>query len=158
LLAVVFGAVPYMPQFVAFEGQPQLKAADTQEASNAGFVPQNPGAVAGVPATPTLARQAVALQPKVIPATFHPDAKAAQKMKMPVKPKTLSKISSEPSIMRASATQEEPSMAMIYILRTTEYEVSSPDGPTIWTLCVWRIDEMNPAGKQLGSAIVVSWI
>jgi beta-lactamase regulating signal transducer with metallopeptidase domain len=157
LLVLVVGVAPYMPRFVAFEKQPsrdQVNIAQTTQWAT-GAKLERGADVAQATAKPVVLRRDSRLQFRAIPVAFHPPvfhsrAAVAQQMKAKTAPR--------PLIMRASVQQEPASQPAIYVLQTTEYDVSGPSGPVVWTVCIWRIDGKNPADRQLESAIVVSWI
>jgi beta-lactamase regulating signal transducer with metallopeptidase domain len=167
LLAMVFGAAPYMPRLVAFEN-PGNGVHATQ--ANAQLARRASGVAFGDSAVqPVTQQQDFSPQPRAIAASFHSttvhsfkarQAKAQLKTPVEARVKASHKANQVPSpmVMRASAVQEEPAAPKFYVLRTTEYEVSSPTGQSIWTLCIWKVDANNPADRQLESAIVVSWI
>jgi beta-lactamase regulating signal transducer with metallopeptidase domain len=154
MLALVFGAAPYAPQFVAFQTQSsrsqtrQIQA--TQQATNAELQPE--GADAAMSRTVAALdpqRSNPAPRPKAIPAVFNLRTAVA-----PLQLKATSR--RKPVVMRARATQGRlPFQETFVILQTAQYDAS---GAGVWTLCVWRIGGGNSAEKQLQSAIVLSSI
>jgi hypothetical protein len=167
LLVLVFGAAPYMPRLVAFEN-PTSNEVHTAQANTRST--DTSDAMFGNSATQAVAqRQSFSPQPKAIAAAFripsatvHPVKRQQVKTQAAKSQLAESQLKAQqvpsPMVMRAAVGQEEPAAPKVYVLRTTEYEVSSPTGQSIWTLCIWRVDANNPADRQLESAIVLSWI
>ena len=103
-LALVFGAAPYAPQFVAFQTEPsqsqtrQIHA--RQQTTNADVQPVAADAASSRTEVARVVRQSsLAPQPRAIPAAFNPRAAMV--------PVQLKASPSRPVIMRAKATQEE---------------------------------------------------
>ena len=143
LIALVFGAAPYVPQLVAFRNQPG------QSHSSRQTVASRPTAVATAfavsratsrPQGPTLT-----LQPRAIQAVYHPRAasiplrlKAALNTTKPARPEV---------IRAKTETNMPPSQATYVVVETTQYDSS---GSAVWTLCIWRV---KGGDKQLETAI-----
>jgi beta-lactamase regulating signal transducer with metallopeptidase domain len=154
MLALVFGAAPYAPQFVAFQTQSsrsqtrQIQA--TQQPTNAEAQPVAADAASSrTEAAGVARRSSLAPQPRAIPAAFNPRAAMVPLELAAASP-------SRPVIMRAKATQEElPIQGTFVILQTAQYDDS---GSGIWTLCIWRVGGGVLAQRQLESAVIVSSI
>jgi beta-lactamase regulating signal transducer with metallopeptidase domain len=165
LLAIVIGAAPYMPRLVAFENPAGSEVRDAQINLEPATDESATHASEAMPAK--FAVQTATL-PRAIAAAFHPRSTLvrsasgpslkARQVKARVESLTKTKQVPSPMVMRAAAVEEETAAPKIYVLRTVEYEASSPTGRSVWTLCVWKVDVNNPADRQLESTIVVSWI
>jgi beta-lactamase regulating signal transducer with metallopeptidase domain len=169
LLALVIGAAPYMPRLVAFEDPGNGVHSSLTAQADAQLTNRTGAAFGDSMVQPVTRRQNFVPQPRAIAASYHAATmhsfktrrvKAQLKTPVEARVKASHKANQVPSpmVMRASAVEEEPAAPKFYVLRTTEYEVSSPTGQSIWTLCIWKVDANNPADRQLESAIVVSWI
>jgi bla regulator protein blaR1 len=152
LLALVFGAAPYVPRVVAFQteqSRSQRHAIQaTQQATNAEARSGVPDAAMSPRAPARVARRSrLAPEPTAIPVAFDPRLAV-------VPPQLIESSQSKPLLLRARATQEElPIRETVVILQTSQYDAS---GPRIWTLCIWRIGGGNSAERQFQSAIVLS--
>ncbi len=154
MLALVFGAAPYAPQFVAFQTQPsqsqtwQIHA--TQQATKAEAQAIASDAASSRPVAARVSRRSsLAPQPRAISAAFNPRA-ATVPLRLAAAPP------SRPVIMRAKATKEElPIQETFVILQTAQYDAS---GVVVGILCVWRIEGRVLAERQLESAVIVSSI
>ena len=161
LVALVLGAAPYVPQLVAFRNQPGRSQSAQMPASSQAGQARNDGArIAAASATaafamtqPVSQRTNFALQPRAIPASYHPRA-AALPLRLKASPKSPSNAPSnattpaQPAVIRAKAeTNEPPSQATYVVVETTQY---SDTGDQVWTLCVWRV---QGGKRQLETAI-----
>jgi beta-lactamase regulating signal transducer with metallopeptidase domain len=186
LLALVFGAAPYAPQFVAFQAPSSrdeianvaIRSAELQNdavqkadatSPAAGTEAREPAAIRSV-AEPIARQKNLVPQPKAIPAAFN--------LRTSVVPRELEATSPlKVPVMRARSAQEEfPIAQTIVILRTVRYEgapvfiapsfvapgfvVLDSDVPAsrVWTLCIWRIGGQNTTERGMESAIVVGLI
>jgi hypothetical protein len=143
MLAVVFGAAPYAPRFVAFQNQPKQIQATCRESQlrAAGMAMTRP--VASNPMQSNLAQL-----PRAIPAAFN-----LRKAAVPTPLRATSQ--RRPSAISARTTQKKPAIqATFVILQTTDYDEY---GHGIVTLCIWRV-RGDPSEKQLQSAIIMSSI
>lgn len=155
LLMLVLGAAPYMPRVIAFKAPVQANHVEAQQTASAGLNRRTPNAIAAIPAAQTVAHmRSLVLQPRAIPAAFHPHAAAVRQ----VKTTAIAKAAVSPSIVQVNVVQKEQPTQAIYVLRATEFYPAGISAPPVWTLCIWKIDGKNPADRQLESAIVVSWI
>src|SRR5208282_4896203 len=136
VVALVFGAAPYMPRFVAVETQP-------------GPMPQR----LQTQIAPTT-QQRETREPIVIPAVFNPRSISARR---PLTASSSHKAGSGVGVTHAKAVQSDlPVHATFMILQTTQFDAS---GSRVWTLCVWRVRGGDKeAERQLESAIVLSLI
>jgi beta-lactamase regulating signal transducer with metallopeptidase domain len=154
MLALVFGAAPYAPRFVAFQNQPSSSQTGpiraTEQAPETEAQARTADAVMrGSGAEPVAQRSSLALQPGAVPAAF-----SLRPAVVPVRLKA--RLPRNPLGVRAGAAQEElPIREAFVILQTTRYDAS---GSGVWTLCIWRLGGKNLADRQLQSAIVVSSI
>jgi Zn-dependent protease with chaperone function len=149
MLAVMIGAAPYAPRFVALPNQPgpsqsrQLQA-EKKEAP--------PAAVAATErlsrtlAPPVGRRLALAPRPRALLAAYNPRT-AVVPLRSAEKPQP------KPVVMRAKAAQKELSGQTFVILQTTEYDSS---GSGVWILRIWRVEGGHPAERQLESAIILA--
>jgi BlaR1 peptidase M56 len=149
MLAVVFGAAPYLPQFVAFQNQPGKSQPTQMQAAMAKPQPAAQATRADLMShtvAPPVARTFdLAPQPRAIPAAYHPHAAAAPLRLKATRP-------NNPLAMRAQAGRKEiPSQETLVVFQTTEYDAS---GSGVWTLCIWRVKGDKLAERQLESAIV----
>lgn len=164
LLAMVIGVAPYMPRLVAFESPGNGVHTSQTAQANVQLASRTADVASGISAAqPLTERQNFTPQPRAIAATLRSASTTvhsfkARQVKAQLKTPVEADQVPSPMVMRASAVQEEPAAPKFYVLRTTAYEVSSPTGHSIWTLCIWKVDANNPADRQLESAIVVSWI
>ena len=154
MLALVFGAAPYAPQFVAFQTEPSRSQRQSIQATQQGTNAEAQPGIADAAMTPraparVARRSSLAPEARAIPAAFNP--------RIAVVPPQLNETSqSKPLVLRARATQEElPIQETVVILQTSRHEAS---GPLVWTLCIWRIGGGNSAERQFQSAIVLSSI
>ncbi len=151
LLALVFGAAPYAPRFVAFHTQPsqsetrQIHA--TRQATNAEASSIAADAAWSRPVATRVARRSrLTPQPRALLAVFNPRG-ALVPVRLVASP-------SRPVIMRAKATQRElPIQETFVILQTAEYDDS---GSGIWTLCIWRVGGGVLPERQLESTVIMS--
>jgi hypothetical protein len=148
LLAVVCGAAPYGPRFVAFQNPPGPRQSQQLQAKK----PQ-PATVTSAEdlsravATPVKRKLDFAPQPRAMLAAFNPRTAV-----FPMRLRATT--SSKPVVLRAKAAQQElPSQETFVILQSTQYDSS---GFGVWTLCIWRIDGGNSAERQLQSAILLT--
>jgi len=153
MVAVVLGAAPYVPRFVAFQTRPSLgptlQMQATQQLTNrlepaasSATVRSTSEHVAVLPKAPT--------QTRAILAAYHPHKTGSPSPMKAMKPH-------HPVVVLTKASQQQPSVQeTIFILRTTQYDAS---GSGVWTtLCIWRVGGTNQAARQLESAIFVSSI
>jgi beta-lactamase regulating signal transducer with metallopeptidase domain len=151
LLALVLGAAPYAPRFIAFQTQPsqsetrQIHA--TRQATNAEAPPVAADAAWSRPVATRVARRSrLTPQPRAILAVFNSRASLV--------PVRLVASPSWPAIMRAKATQRElPIQETFVILQTAQYDDS---GSGIWTLCIWRVGGGVLPERQLESTVIMS--
>lgn len=150
LLAMVLGVAPSVPRLVAF--RPQASPRHSQPLASAILnAPVADTVVSHSTAGPVGLRRNFVSQ-RAIPATFHPRTALAQTQLRTKAPQT-------PLIMRTSDVQEQPAVRQtIFILRSAQYDASSPSAPAVWTLCIFTLGENGTDGRQVESAIVVSWI
>jgi len=160
VVALVFGAAPYMPRFVAVETQPgpmpqrlQTQIAPTTQQRETREPIVVPAAVHEIAPT-AVRRPTPALQPRVIPAVFNPRSISARR---PLTASSSHKAGSGVGVTHAKAVQSDlPVHATFMILQTTQFDAS---GSRVWTLCVWRVRGGDKeAERQLESAIVLSLI
>lgn len=153
LVALVFGAAPYVPQLVAFRNQPvQNQSRPILAAQLVSAQATRPAVLASAfavsPAQPDLQEPSLTLQPRAIQASYHPRAtsvplrlRAALNTTTPARPAVIP-AKAEPNAL--------PSQETFVVVETTQYD-SSGDG--VWTLCIWRVKGGKLAEKQLESAI-----
>ena len=154
MLALVFAAAPYAPQFVSFK--PPASAARQAPSAE---VPTGDGSA---PSGNAMAHETWGLnshvQARVIPAAFVQRA-------VPMHKKLAARSLRKPVAIRASAAQpaspqtvamhqELPIRATFVILRTTQYDAL---GPQVWTFCVWKVTSENQY-KEFQSEIFVGVI
>jgi hypothetical protein len=157
MLALVFGAAPYMPRFVAFQARPdQAQPLRVRTAQAEGNLEVKSGLAAVAVSRPVGASDAQlpnsAPRDRVIQAAFHPRTGAA-----PLRLKTTSP--RRPAVVRKVAFEQQlPVQETILILQTTAYDASGASGSAVWTLCIWRVGGKNLAERQLESAVVVGSI
>jgi beta-lactamase regulating signal transducer with metallopeptidase domain len=163
LVALVLGAAPYVPQFVAFRNQPgpdrprQIQSARIQTASEEArpAVVAAKAAVSRTVAQPAPQRSNPTPQPRVIPAAYDPRGAAVLPMrwKAPLNATTPEKAitPSKPVVVRAKAeTEELPGQETFVVVQTTEYDSS---GAGVWTLCIWRVRGGKLAERQIESVV-----
>jgi hypothetical protein len=145
MLAFVFVAAPYAPQFVAFQSQARQGQPESMQATNGGVQPAPTRA-----ATSRTGIAKVAPQPRMIPASFNPRTAA------PVAPRLKTTSSRKPRVLQTSAVRQDmPAQQTFFILQTTQYDAS---GSGFWTLCIWRVRAGSAAERQLQSAIILDSI
>jgi beta-lactamase regulating signal transducer with metallopeptidase domain len=158
MLALVFGAAPYMPRFVTFQARPdQAQVQRVRTKQSAGNLEAESGLAAATMARPAGSPAAQLPSPapraSVIQAAFHPRPGAGVPLRFKTTP------ARRPVAPRKVAFEQEPPVQeTIVILRTTEYDASGASGSAVWTLCIWRVGGRNLAERQLESAIVVGSI
>jgi beta-lactamase regulating signal transducer with metallopeptidase domain len=146
MLALAVGAAPYIPRVVAFQIQSSPSASKMQASQTTSSTPVH--AVAAIPAAERAMQFRPAPQARAISASFH--------SRTSVPPLKLKRPSRQPALIRASTGNEEhPMQPTIFILRTTQYDVS---GSGVWTLCIWRVGGSNTSDRQFESAIFISVI
>jgi beta-lactamase regulating signal transducer with metallopeptidase domain len=167
VLLFAFGTAPYLPHVVAFETRPNERQLAAQANMNLAISGQRnvDAAVRGPFVQPAALKQnslpqqqsQKRLQPRAIEAAFHVRTTSVPHELRAPTPKA-------PLILRTSGTevgvtpQAPVYTPALYILQTTEYDEPTASSPGVWTFCIWKIDPNSPAGRQLESAIVVSWI
>ena len=156
LVALVVGAAPYVPQLVGFRIQPgrnqstQRLATSRAQAGNDGSRIAAARTTAASPMTqPDSQRTNFALQPRAIPAAYHPRAAA-----LPLRGKALlnaplnATTPAQPGVIRTKAESNAlPSQATFVVVETTQYDDS---GAGVWTLCIWQV---KGGKRQLETAI-----
>ena len=152
IVAVVLGAVPYMPRFVAFQTRPRLSPTPQMQATQQRAKTEHSAYSAIVRPTAEHVAQGPKLQSqtRAILAAFHPRKTAAPSPMKAMK-------THHPVVVLTKASQQQaPVQETIFILRTTQYDAS---GSGVWTtLCIWKVGGTNQAARQLESAIFVSSI
>lgn len=172
VVALVFGAAPYMPRFVAVETKPETKPAARPRDSETQFAQttqrvatREASAVAAAlhqtALIATASQSTTAPQPRAIPAVFNPRS-------IPVKRRLTEGSMHKTATRQVSAVQasdvqanavpgEVPVRATFMILQTTQFDAS---GARVWTLCVWRVggNGNSEVERRLESAIVLSLI
>jgi beta-lactamase regulating signal transducer with metallopeptidase domain len=148
VLALAVGAAPYIPRLVAFQVQASPSASQQVQAAQTGSsTPVQPVAMIR-PVAERAAQVRPAHQARAISASFH--------SRTSVPPLKLKRPSLQPVLIRANTGEEEhPIQQTIFILRTTQYDVS---GSGVWTLCIWRVGGSSASDRQFDSAIFVSVI
>jgi beta-lactamase regulating signal transducer with metallopeptidase domain len=166
LVALVFGAAPYVPRLVGFRTQPgrsqsrhmlatsRAGQAGNRQAESDGARIAAARTTAAFPMTrPVSQRSNFALQPRAIPAFYHPHAAALPlRLKAPsaaTTPATTQAIApAQPAVIRTKAeTNAPPRQATYVVVETTQY---NDTGDRVWTLCIWRV---KGGKRQLETAI-----
>jgi beta-lactamase regulating signal transducer with metallopeptidase domain len=151
LLALVFGATPYVPQLVAFHAPGVEKRSTYATPQVANLLERNASALIPVAAKQSSQKQVFAPHANAIPAAFHP--------RMSLVPHQLKAMPGAPAMVRTrTAPQQIPVQETILILRTTGYDAFGTPSPQVWTLCIWTVDQNSMANRQLESAIVAGLI
>ena len=132
MFALVLTTAPYAPRLVAFENQGKpSQTQQIQATSQAGDQEMQPEVALrplAIPVVLTLRTSAVRLQSKV-------------------------DLRGKPMVMRAIAQQRRRlSQETVVVLQTTQFDAS---GSGVWTLCVWRVEKRNSAGRRFESAMVL---
>jgi beta-lactamase regulating signal transducer with metallopeptidase domain len=167
IIALVFGAAPYMPRFVAVETQPAATPAHSQTQfaeTRQRVATREPSVVAAamhesvpVATVPPSSAQ----QPRAIPAVFNPRSILVKRRLTAgsmhkATPRQVNAV--QASDVDADAVPSEiPVRATFMILRTTQVDAS---GARVWTLCVWRVGGNGniEAEREMESVIVLSLI
>ena len=163
VFALVFGAAPYMPRFVAVKTPPAIPQHFEAPFNPTAQQPatREPAVVPAAMQQSSLTATTPALQPRAIPAVFIPRSPSLRRHLSASSPRTSSLHKTgaiAASTTQAKAIQNElPIRATFMILRTTQFDAS---GAQVWTLCVWRVggNGNSEADRQLESAIVLSLI
>jgi beta-lactamase regulating signal transducer with metallopeptidase domain len=153
VLALVVGAGPYMPRFVAFQAHAERnptqiarEISSPQKAQRFTAASASAADMTSVAMSNTAARRDEGLEARAIPAAFHPQAAIARPLRA-IKPA----VPPKPQVLRADAVQTVPAaQETIVIVRAGQFGAY---GPEVWTLCIWRVD-----GKQMASTWVVGSI
>jgi beta-lactamase regulating signal transducer with metallopeptidase domain len=150
LLALIFGATPYVPQLVAFRAPAAQRQSTYATPQAARTLEPNPRASIPVAERPDSQKQIFA-HAKAIQASFHP--------RTALVPRQLRSAPRTPAMVRTRTAQPQiPVQETIFILRTSGYDAFGTPNPQVWTLCIWTTDQNSLANRQLESAIVLGLI